>query len=448
MNNSKALSLIKNAFILPAYTNPGRNGNIRPVSVFNKNAGGSNDINKNLSNYFLPVSPVREAEDPKSWRDSIIEAEAAVFPHRVKMQEIFRDTMLDSHVRACVNKRRNLTLLRKFVLCDDAGVPDIEATKMLQKSWFTSFLSYVLDAKFFGYSLISLGNIINSNFPEVTIIRRDNISPERHNVTSVPYMIDGLDWRDSPYNEWHIWVDTPSEDGTTACGLGLFYYIALIAIRLRNMSNDNADYMEMFAAPLRVLNMEDKNNEEERSQAEQSLRMQASMGYTIIGKEDKLEYLNGSGGAGYKSYADADQRWKKDISKVILGHSDAIDSTPGKLGGGQSGGGKGGDHSPVMQAFYELQQSDANYIEPIVNEELLTRMRWHGINIPDNLHFKFLNSEEDDYIKEKQMEENVNLSIVAANLAKAYQTIDKEYWENSTGIILSDKTIEPAENNN
>ena len=444
-HNSKALSAIVNAFILPVGNKPTtRSIDNNLNTLFNRTAGGSFDVNKNLANTFIPVPPSRIAEDPTSWREAIMEAERSILPFRVKMQEIFRDTALNAHVKACIEKRKNLTLLRRFALVDKNGIPNKEWTEYLNKSWFRNFLSYAIDARFFGYTLISLGDIDQGNFNKLTILRRDNISPEREHVTAAPYIPTGISWNEAPYNEWHVWIPTPTEDGTMSCGKGLFYSIALIEIYLRNMTSDNVSYMELFGAPYRALFMEDINNETERGTAEAALRNQGSLGYGVFGKNDKLEIISGGPGAGYKSYGDADTRWERKISKLILGHSDALESTPGKLGSGQ--GGAKGDHSPIKDALVEIQASDANFILPFVNNELLTRCRYHGIEIPEDLEFQFLNSEEDEKILNQKTDIGVKLSTIAANLAKSGDKIDKDWFEENTGIKLDNDTIKKENN--
>ena len=357
-NNDKvALALIKNAFIMPDTGKPlniGSQGNLS--TLFNKNAGGSFDVKKNLGNSAIPVPPLRQRQDPVSWRNAIIEAERSVIPYRTMMQVIFRDTILNPHIKACIEKRKNLTLLREFALVDEKGNKDIEWTEFLHKSWFNNFVSYSLDAKFFGYTLISLGDINQNELNELTIIRRDNISPERENVSAAPYIPQGERWDSEEYAPWHIWVSTPNENGTTSCGYGLLYYIALQEIMLRNMTSNNADFMDLFASPYRALYM-DINNEEERKTAYESLENQGALGYGIFAKDDKLEVLDASKGNGYKAYADFELRMEKKISTLILGHSDAVSSVPGKLGANQGGKDSAANTSLEEEPWFSLMNS-------------------------------------------------------------------------------------------
>lgn len=165
---------------------------------------------RNLRSFITPVQLQRIRHDIQMWREAVIEAEQAWYPHRVRMQRMFIDTVLNGHVAACIQRRKNLTLLKDFKLCDVEGEENIEATNLLKKDWFQLYCNYVLDAQFFGYSLISLGDLINDEFPQLTTIRRFNISPDRLNVTSYVYALSGAQFMEEPYHLWNVWCKTPT----------------------------------------------------------------------------------------------------------------------------------------------------------------------------------------------------------------------------------------------
>ena len=50
---------------------------------------------KNLSSHISPIQFQRLRQDVLSWRDCIREAENAWYPHRVKMQQLYNDTVLN-----------------------------------------------------------------------------------------------------------------------------------------------------------------------------------------------------------------------------------------------------------------------------------------------------------------------------------------------------------------
>src|SRR4051812_32189289 len=69
-------------------------------------------VARNLSNFITPVQLTRLKVDIAEWRRAISEAELAYLPHRVRMQRMYIDTILNGHVFGLMEARKDLTLLR------------------------------------------------------------------------------------------------------------------------------------------------------------------------------------------------------------------------------------------------------------------------------------------------------------------------------------------------
>jgi hypothetical protein len=328
-----------------------------------------------------------------------------------------------------MSRRKNLTLLKDFKLCDSTTTEEDEQwTKFLKKSWFQLYCNYVLDAQFFGYSLISLGDLINDEFPQLTTIRRFNVSPDRKNVTSYVYALSGANFTDEPYRLWNVYQPTPTDVGISLCGYGLLYKVAMYEIICRNTLGFNMDAAEMYGMPIRK-GKTMKTNEDERALFERALAQMGSAGYILMDTMDELELVESSqSGAGFKVYESLETRCEKKISKILLGHADALDSTAGKLGAGQ------GEESPVQKAIEEIQIIDSRVLENNINTELLPRLRELGMAIPDNLCFMIKN----DYEREEQRNREDNSNQVTANIAQTMKNaglqMDAAYFEERTGI--------------
>lgn len=383
---------------------------------------------RNLRSYITPVQLQRIRHDVQLWREAVGESEQAWYPHRVRMQRLYLDTVLNGHVSACMSRRKNLTLLKEFKLCNDAGEVNEAATKLLKKNWFQQYCNYVLDAQFFGYSLISMGDLVNDEFPKLTTIRRFNISPDRLNVTSYVYSLSGAQFMDDPYRLWNVYTSTPTEVGISLCGYGLLYKVAMYEIICRNTLGFNMDAAELYGMPLRV-GKTTKTNEEERALFEKALSQMGSAGYILMDTLDDLQLVEGGGsGAGFKIYESLEKRCEAKISKILLGHADALDSTAGKLGAGQ------GEESPVAQALEDIQIFDTRFLENNINTELLPRMREMGINIPEDLHFEITNDQEREEMRRREDESNKLTADIAQVMKNAGLQMDAAYFEERTGI--------------
>jgi phage gp29-like protein len=394
-----------------------------------------------LSSYLAPVQMQRIKVDVNGWRRCMSEAEYAYYPFRVRMQQMFIDTILNGHVASLMERRQDLTMLRKRKVVDATGVQSDDLTQYWQESeWVNDFIQYSLDAEFFGYSLIEFGDIINDEFKDLSIVRRWNVSPDRREATTFPYNPNGLKFDNDPYKNWHVFVKTRSENGVSPCGYGLFYKIAIYEIYLRNTLGYNGDFVELYSQPYRV-GKTTKTTESERAELEAALQNMGSAGYAIIDPSDEIAFLETAlGGTGYKGYESLESRCQKTVSKLILGHADAIDSTPGKLGSGQPSDGLAMDGSPVAMALGDKQTKDGRKIQGIINNQLNPNLKALGFKyaLPDGYKFIFSNDAEVQETRKKEDDANLSTATIAQTMKTAGLKMDAAYFQERTGIPTTD----------
>ena len=392
------------------------------------------DVSKNLSRYIAPVQLQRIRQDMQSWRECITEAENAWYPHRVKMQRMFVDTILSGHTLACVVKRKDMTLLRDWYFKNDAGQENEKLKELFNKKWFALFLDYALEARFYGYSLIKLDDCVNDEFPKLSIIRRWNVSPDRLNVSQFVYSLSGAPFLEEPYKDWHVWVPTASDNGVSDCGYGSLYNVAQYEILARNLLGQNADAVELYGQPVRV-GKTSKTAGAERDTFEEALQNMGSSAYILMDMIDEIELLESKGtGQGYKIYPDLEQRLEKKISKILLGHADAIDSIPGKLG-------NDGEESPASKSLKDKQMADGAFVEDVVNGTLIPKLNVLGFNIDTSYKFRFGNNHELVELREKEDANNKLTADIAKTMKDAGLKMDAKYFEERTGI----RTVEVVE---
>lgn len=376
---------------------------------------------KNLNRSISPVNFTRIKQDIASWRDAISEMEQAYFPHRVKAQRIYMDTVLNGHVDACIRRRMNLTLLKDFCIYNGEKV-DEEATALFKSKWFSEFMRYALEANFHGYSLISLGDIVNNSFPNLSLVKRENVSPDRHIVGSFVYAINsGIHFMDESdkddngqsYYDWSVYIDTPSDKGTSICGYGMLYKIAYYEIMLRNLLGFNANFVELYGQPVRHAKSS-KTEGPEYDKLAEAMDQMGSEAWIITDLMDEVTLLeSSSAGTGYKSYDNLEKRLEQKISKVILGHADALDSTPGKLGN------QDGQESMAAQALEDIETIDSRFLENVVNDILIPKLIKIGYPINAGVCFKFKNDKEKQEIRDRKDKSNAVTASYILQLANA-----------------------------
>jgi hypothetical protein len=157
----------------------------------------------------------------------------------------------------------------------------------------------------------------------------------------------------------------------------------------------------------------------------------------ITDPQDEIEFIEASkgGGKGMDVYDNFEGRLAKVISKVLLGHEDAMSSTPGKLGG------QGKDEDSVGKALKEVEVTDNTFAENIINSTLLPKMRKLGFKIPEMYSFGFKNDKEKEQIRKQQDESNQVTATVVKTLKDAGYKVDPKYIEDRTGIKV--EVVEP-----
>lgn len=376
----------------------------------------------------------RMRQDAETRRQAISEAEQSFSPFRVKMQQMYLNTAENGYIHSCIERRKDLTLLRKWSFVNADGNVNQQVTdifcntvngKTQLKKWFALYLEYVLDALFYGYTLVSLGDVENGEFTKISNVPRWYISPDRLNVSSYPYLAGGESFLDGDVKDWHVWIDTPNETGISNCGYGLFYRVSIYEILLRNLMGFNGDFVELYAQPIRV-GKTNKTDENERAAFAQGLANMGSAAWILLDEMGESVELVSSqlGGTGYQGYDNFEKRLEAKVSQLILGHADAMSSIPGKLG-------NEGEDSPAERALKDKQTKDASFVLPYVNQVLFEKLRALGFVIPEGVTAVMLNDNEEH-------EQAERVTDIAVKIKQAGLQVDGKWFTEQTKIPLSE----------
>lgn len=398
--------------------------------------------------YIMPQQLDRIVQDISLWRNAVKSAENALYPTRYEMQRMFVDTILEGETLSCMNKRKDLTLLKNFVIQDSKGKVNDDLTKIFRnKQWFNNMLSWMLDAQFYGYSLIQLGDLANPSkgiykFPQMTNIRRWNVEPDRQNLVSIPLQKTGINFMDpsvkdengQSYYDWTIYVDTPTDIGHSICGYGLLYSAAIYAIILKGNLSDNANFNEKFGTPYRHAKTAMTLSDEVRDALEDSLASMGANGYVITPDGVTIDFHQTNTGTGFQTFDNLEQRCQKMISKLILGHANAMEEVSGKLGGGQGAKDDLEDLSPAGKALVATEKKQDTFILNVLNDTVLPKLRNLGFPVPEEMEFAIANDKELFETRKKEDAANKVTAEIAQTMKNAGFKMDARYFEERTGI--------------
>lgn len=409
-----------------------------------------------ISDFISKVQFERLAHDIKMWRDAIREMELAYYPMRVMAQRMYMDTVLNGEVKAIIERWQDLTLQRDYSIYQFKGgkrVESVDLTQQLEEQdWFQDYISTCLDAPMYGYSLIELGNIVDSKFPNVSFTRRENIRiDDKGNpiLSNLVYGLSGIQVKDDKLiNMFNHWIPTKTDRGVSKCGYGLLYIIALYEIHLRHATEWSMDYTERYGMP--IAKGYTRKVGKERDKFKSFLRGSASSAWILLDKstdDDVIYETAKDAGTAWKIYGDLENRLKGTISKLVLGHEDAMQSLPGKLGGMQAANKDGFNESLIEQAMNSKQIRAGNFVARAVNEIGAPRFRQIGEYVgsdlisglfPAGYKFAFKNDKEEYEIQRRTNAHRTLVSSWVGELNKAGWNVKKEELEGITGLTLTE----------
>jgi len=190
----------------------------------------------------------RRPMDVDRYRAALRAAEQLTSPQRTRLYELFRDALLDPHLKALIDKRMRIVKNRRIRYTMPEGKGNSEALAKINREyfeapWFTKFVRYILEAIFWGHSLIEF-DVRNGAVHDVKLVPRQHVRPELGLVVQQPTDTHGLPFREPPYS--HYCVEVQGEEY-----LGLLHIAVINAIYMRGGRGDFANFVEIFGSPLR-----------------------------------------------------------------------------------------------------------------------------------------------------------------------------------------------------
>jgi len=367
----------------------------------------------------IRTSTARARRQIGDWTTALRSAENVENPNRSRLYGIYNDIMIDAHLSAEINKRMNSLLESSFDLMDENGVPNPEATAMLNKGWFTKLLQYAWESRMWGYSLVEITDLTaEGRIGDVNLVNRWHVIPEKGIVIKKIGDESGEDYKENPkYTPWLFEIGDDYD-------LGLLNKTVPHVLYKRFAQASFSEFTEIFGVPPRYVKTPSRDAEH-LNKLEIMLRDMGTSTYGVFGTDevfDTMEVPN-SDGSLYKNLINIAAN---EISKLLNG----------SVIGEQSEGGSKAKEQVGMDLSQQIWNGDKTWMERIINEEWLPKMIEMGYQFV-NLHFEFN--------REKNLQ--AEWKIVSGILT--HFTVDPEYIQDTFGVpVLEQKmdAVTPAEN--
>lgn len=344
--------------------------------------GGSEKRLKDIRPGLERLSKQLTAKDVQEWRKAEQFALNFENPQRHYLYAHYYDTLKDAHVKACVRNRKLQTLRRKFQLVNEAGEQNPETTKMLKTKWFRQFISYSLDALFWGHSLIGFESLIDGQFCEVYLVPRDHVIPDLGIVTENVGDDKGIIYRKAFKN---VSIEVWDKDS-----FGLLSEATPHAIGKRNVQTFWDEFSEVFGMPLRIAKTA-QTDVKELNKLENFLSNMGRMGWGLFPEGTEIELKESTNKDAYQVYDKRIDRANTEISKLITGVTMTMED------------GSSRSQSEVHERVAEdIVMADGDWLAEIINNDLLPFLILHGYPVA-GLEFTW------DDSKELTLQENIEI---------------------------------------
>ncbi len=335
-------------------------------------------VSKATPEVILQMIDIRQIQrsnvDIDKWRNSIRSAESVTNPNRTQLYDLYFDIMLDGHLSSVIDKRKTAVIKTPVVFTVD-GKEDEEINLLVQAPWFNDMLTDLLDARFWGHTLLEF-QFLPDGAITYNLIPRKHVMPQKGIVIKSQSDSTGIFYRELPY--LNFCIEAGENDD-----LGLLMKAAQYVIYKRNCFGDYAQHAEMFGQPLRKgkYNPYDENS---RNLLRQSLEETGSSSYVIFPEGCDVEFVEAKSPAGSgELYSGLIEMGNNEISKLFLGQTLTTES-------GSKGARSLGDvHMQVQQ---EIHYADRLFLKNILNNQFRQLLLTHGYKV-DKGTFDFVEAE-------------------------------------------------------
>ena len=317
-------------------------------------------------------------KDIATWRQAWQMAIGIDNPKRGVLYDIYTDCLVDLHLSGCIGQRKGKTLQKDFLIVGKDGKKNEQATAIFRKEWFLDFIDIALDSRFWGHSLIQLGDIGRDDdglrFNGVDLVPRKHVCPEfgviLREASDDPK--DGISYKEGDFANWCIEVGKPRD-------LGLLLKCAPACISKKNMLAFWDMFGEIFGQPMRIATT-NSPDAAERKRVEDALENMGAAFWGLFPEGTNIEIKESSRGDAYNVYDKRVDRCNSELSKVVLNQTMTIDS------------GSSLSQSEVpLEIFERTTEADATMAAYVINGRLLPLMARHGFPV-DGLRFVWNNA--------------------------------------------------------
>lgn len=387
------------------------------------NKGNRLQITRNIK----AKSIAKTRSDVMVWKNALSMAQNVENPKMFPYYNLVADMLLDAHTISQIQNRKLKTISANFSIKKANGDTHDDLTHQLQKSvWLNDIINHILDARFFGYTLLELNRKENEEIatgqlptPLISLIPRQNVIPQKGIIVKDYSDDKGIDYLNA--TEYSTWLLDFGKVGD----LGIVNKAVPHILFSRFAQSCWSELCEIYGIPPRVMhtNTQDPNA---LRRAEQMMTDMGAAAWFIIDETEKFEFAQSATSANGQVYDGLIKLCRDNISLLFSGAIIGQDTKHGSKGKEQSS----------QDVLEDLVNADQRTVEQYMNDKVLPALYRIGILPEDGLTLIY-----------DQVEDIGELWNRTRDLLP-YSTIDNEWIKTKFGIEVTGDRQQQQQSNN
>ncbi len=293
-------------------------------------------------------------------------------PLTLPIQQLYKDSMLDNHLRGAIESRILRVVNKEIVLKDQAGEIDTERTKFVQKKWTRNLIRKAMESKFYGYSLPFISSYTAGNIISIIDLPRENVIPERGLLIKDAQNLEGEAIQFYDFPNHLIYIQLLPE------AIGILERIAPMTIYKRHSWASWDEFEQIFGVPIRIAKTM-INTKKHKDELQSWLETMGTSSYAIFDKQTEIEIKENQKTDSFNVFLQKISMINKEMSKGIVGQTMTMDD-----GSSQS------QANVHMEIFDEYTKADIMDVQDWFSDDFIPVMRNLGYDIPEGYYMELV----------------------------------------------------------
>lgn len=306
--------------------------------------------------------------------------DGTILDDRSKLIDLYESCYIqNAHLQGCCETLYSQLMGERYSLgsLDSNGkfIRDPEESRKAQGTQFEKIIQAIIEAKFYGYSLIEIMNDIDEAtglLREVNSIERRNVLPDQNRVVQRQGIwLPGWDLEDKQYKHNYILINS----GT----FGLYAATTPLILAQKYTIANWVNFSHTYGQPI-IHGKTTSEDNSSRKRLASNIASAAQNKVLVTGKDDEIDIKTFTMSNSEKIYDSLIAYVNKEVSNLILGSESMAGATQSYVGSTNA-------HEDIFRARVK---SYRKYIENVMNEKILPVLKYWGY-IREDMVFKYNN---------------------------------------------------------